>query len=267
MIIAARSLAFAETQRIVHFRTADGVAITGNYYPIKQNPAPVVLLIHSVSRSRTVWDSFAKLLQQNGLAALAIDLRGHGDSTRKQTADGVATMDFHNFVAGDYQDMLLDLEAAVDWLQVQPELDGKRIALVGESLGANIVLRYAYLNEDVAAILVFSPGINYRNVRTDDVIAPVGHRPLRIFVSQLDSFSFESCKRLVEIQRSWGVEQATNEVTVCTGNLHGSDMLAGVRNLPQIAGTWLKGALTQHAAVSETNAPPASSGNPSNPPK
>src|ERR1017187_8700909 len=166
MIIAARSLAFAETQRIVHFRTADGVAITGNYYPIKQNPAPVVLLIHSVSRSRTVWDSFAKLLQQNGLAALAIDLRGHGDSTRKQTADGVATMDFHNFVAGDYQDMLLDLEAAVDWLQVQPELDGKRIALVGESLGANIVLRYAYLNEDVAAILVFSPGINYRNVRT-----------------------------------------------------------------------------------------------------
>ena len=267
MIIAARSLAFAETQRIVHFRTADGVAITGTYYPIKQNPAPVVLLIHSVSRNRTIWDSFAKLLQQSGLAALAIDLRGHGDSTHKQTADGVATIDFHNLVAADYQDMLLDIEAGVDWLQAQPGIDGKRIALVGESLGANLVLRYAYINEDVAAIAVFSPGINYRNVRTDDVIAPVGHRPLRIFVSQLDSFAFESSKRLVEIQRSWGVEQATNELTVCTGNLHGSDMLAGVSNLPQIAATWLKVTLTQSAAATVTNAPTAPSGNTTNPSK
>ena len=267
VIIAARSIVFAETQRIVRFRATDGVTITGTYYPVKENPAPVVLLIHSVSRNRTIWDSFAKLLQQNGLAALAIDLRGHGDSIRKQTADGVATMDFHNFATGDYQDMLLDIEAAVDWLLAQPGIDGKHVALVGESFGANLVLRYAYINEDVAAVVVFSPGINYRTVRTDDVIAAVGHRPLRIFVSQLDSFAFESCKRLVEIQRSWGVEQPTNELTVCTGNLHGSDMLTGVRNLPQITANWLKIALTQRAASSVTNAPPASSGNTSNPPK
>lgn len=244
LIVAAASLAVAETQKPVHLRTADGVNIFGTYYPTKVSPAPAVLLIHSIARDRTTWDEFASLLQQNGIAALAIDLRGHGESTRKLTADGPETIDFHTFTGHDYQDMLLDVEAAVDWLQAQPDIDKKHIALVGESLGANIVLRYAALNEDLAGVLVFSPGINYRDMRTDDVIAKVGHIPLRIFVSQYDAFAFESSKRLVEIQKESGIDTATNELTVCTGNLHGSNMLIGVRKLPEIVLTWLKEVLT-----------------------
>lgn len=249
------SLAVAETQRPVHLRAADNVSIVGTYYPTKGSPAPAVLLIHSVARNRTTWDDFASLLQQNGIAALAIDLRGHGESTRKLTADGPATIDFHTFTGHDYQDMLLDVEAAVDWLQAQPEIDRKHIVLIGESLGANIVLRYAALNEDLAAVVVFSPGINYRNMRTDDVIAKVGRIPLHIFVSQHDSFAFESSKRLVEIQKESGIDTATNELTVCTGNLHGSDMLIGVRKLPQIVVAWLKQVLTPAPAPSAAPAP------------
>ncbi|MGA2139559.1 MAG: alpha/beta fold hydrolase [Verrucomicrobiia bacterium] len=267
MIVAARSPAFAETQRTVHFHTTDDVTITGTYYPVKRNPAPAVLLIHSVARNRTTWEAFAKLLQQGGMAALAIDLRGHGESTGKLTADGSLTIDFHNFAGSDYQDMLLDIEAAVDWLQVQPEIDRKHIALAGESLGANLVLRYAAINEDIAALVVFSPGINYRGVRTDDVILQVGRRPLHIFVSQFDAFAFESSKRLVEIQIESGIDTATNELTICTGNLHGSNMLLGVKNLPQIAVKWLKEAFTQGAAPSATAAPTAPSRDTTHPPK
>lgn len=267
MIVAAWSLAFAEAQRTVRLRTTDDVTIVGTYYPIKQNPAPAVLLIHSVARNRTTWDDFAKLLQHRGMAALAIDLRGHGESTRKLTADGSVTVDFHNFAGGDYLDMLLDVEAAVDWLQAQPEIDRNHIALVGESLGANIVLRYAAINEDLAALVVFSPGINYRNVRTDDVISQVGRRPLRIFVSQFDSFAFESSKHLVEIQQESGIDTATNELTICTGNLHGSDMLSGVKNLPQIVVSWLKEAFMQGPRPPVTTAPPAPSRTTTQPPK
>lgn len=267
IIVAARSLAFAETQRTVRLHTTDDVTITGTYYPVQRNPAPAVLLIHSVARTRTTWDNFAKLLQQSGMAALAIDLRGHGESTRKLTADGSVTIDYHNFAANDFPEMLLDIEAAVDWLQVQPEIDRNRIALVGESLGANLVLRYGAINEDVAAFVVFSPGINYRNVRTDDVILQVGRRPLHIFVSQFDSFAFESCKRLVEIQKESGIDAATNELTICTGNLHGANMLLGVRNLPQIVVNWLKEAFTRGAAPSPATAPAAPSRQATKPPK
>lgn len=267
LIVAARSPAFAEAQRTVRLHTTDDVSVTGTYYPVQRNPAPAVLLIHSVARNRTTWDTLAKLLQQNGMAALAIDLRGHGESTRKLTADGSVTIDYHNFADRDFQDMLLDIEAAVDWLQAQPEIDHDHIALVGESLGANLVLRYAAINEDVAAVVVFSPGINYRTLRTDDVVVQVGHKPLHIFVSQFDSFAFESCKRLVEIQKEAGIDAATNELTICTGNLHGANMLLGVRNLPQIVANWLKEAFARGATPPAATAPAAPSRQATQPPK
>ncbi len=100
--------------------------------------------------------------------------------------------------------MLLDVEAAIDWLQAQPEIDRKHIALIGESFGANIALRYATINEDIAAIVLFSPGINYRGVRTDDMIRQLGHASFHIFVSQYDAFAFESSKHLIEIRENWG---------------------------------------------------------------
>jgi len=254
LAIVAPPLVWGQTARAVHLRTTDNVGIAGTYYPVRQSPSPAVLLIHSVERDRRVWASFAAALQKNGLAALAIDLRGYGESTRKQTEDGPVAVDARSFTAHDYQDMLLDVEAAVDWLQAQPEIDGKHIALVGESFGANMVLRYAAINEDIAAVVALSPGLTYRGVRTDDMISQLSHTPLRIFVSQYDPFAFESCKRLVEIQKEAGLAPATNTLTICTGNLHGSDMLLGVRNLPQIIITWLKHAFTQPPAPS---APPA----------
>jgi dienelactone hydrolase len=260
LVAAVSPRSFAEGKQTVRLRTTDAVTITGTYYPAKQTNAPAVLLIHSVARNRGIWTDFATLLQQNGIAALAIDLRGHGESTRKITADGPVTLDFHNATPADYQDMLLDIEVAVDWLQAQPEIDKKRIGIVGESLGANIVLRYAAINEDLAAVVVFSPGLNYRNVRTDDVIAQVGRTPLRIFVSQFDSFAFESCKRLVEIQKEAGIPVANNELTVCTGNIHGADMLIRVRNLPQIVMFWLKAIFTKTSVpVAPTSPAPAPS--------
>jgi len=259
LLVAARSSAFADTTRPVHVHATDDVSISGTYYPVSQAPAPAVLLIHSVARTRATWSDFAKLLQQNGIAALAIDLRGHGESTRKLTADGPVTLDFHNFTGNDYQDMLLDVEAAIDWLQVQPEIDHHRIALVGESVGANLALRYAAINPDLAAVVVFSPGINYRSVRTDDVIAQIGQMPLRILVSHNDAFAFESCKRIVEIQKESGIPTPADEMTVCTGNLHGSDMLVGVRKLPEMVMGWLKQVFTPGPARPATAPPVAPS--------
>jgi dienelactone hydrolase len=240
---ATASLAFAQTTRTVRLDTTDDVGIIGTYYPTDQPHSPAVLLIHSILQDRGVWTEFAALLQHNGIAALAIDLRGHGESTRKLTADGPVKIDMRGLTGHDYQDMLLDVEAAIDWLQTQPEIDRKHIALIGESFGANIVLRYAAINEDLAAVAVFSPGLNYRGVRTDDVIRQLGPAPFHIFVSQSDAFAFESSKRLVEIRLESGIDGATNELTVCTGSLHGSEMLKSVRNLPQITLSWLKEAL------------------------
>ena len=256
--IAASSV-FAQTTRPVHFNTPDDVGIVGTYYPVGQPHAPAVLLLHSIFRDHTVWTDFATLLQHNGIAALAIDLRGHGGSTRKLTAEGPVRIDPRDLTPRDFQDMLLDVEAAIDWLQAQPEIDHKHIGLIGESVGANVALRYAAINEDLSAVALFSPGLNYRTVRTDDAIRQLGHTAFHIYVSQSDAFAFESSKHLIGIRAQLDISDATNELTVCSGSLHGSEMLKGVRNLPQLVVDWLKPPLLGVPAQPVNTSPSATS--------
>jgi dienelactone hydrolase len=230
----------AQTTRTVRLTTADDVGVIATYYPSDRERAPAVLLLHALNRDRSEWKEFAALVQRNGMAALAIDFRGHGESTRKLTAAGPVELKLQDFTGRDLQNMLLDVEAAVDWLQEQSEIDKKHIALIGASFGANIALRYAALNEDLAGVALLSPGINYRGIRTDDVIRQLGAMPLRVFVSRNDAFAFESSKHLIEIRKESGVSTTDKELTICTGDLHGAAILAGVKNLPQMLVSWLK---------------------------
>ena len=249
VLFAALGSAEAQVSRPVRLTTADDVGIAGVYYPVASGPAPAVLLLHGFERNHTEWDIFPTSLQRNGIAALAIDLRGHGESTRRLTAEGPELMDFHRFTPRDYQDMLLDVEVAMDWLADQPGIDKDRIGIVGSSLGANVAMRYTLFNEDLAALVLISPGIVYKDLRTDDAMQKLGPVPLRIAVSRDDPFAFESCKRLMELRKQAGHTSDTNELIICTGYLHGADMLRGVRDLPTILIDWLKQTLSRTPAA------------------
>jgi hypothetical protein len=118
---------------------------------------------------------------------------------------------------------------------------------VGASLSANVAMRYAVFNEDLAGLLLLSPGLRYREVRTDDIIERLQALPLHIIVARDDGYAFESSERLLELRRS-GRDTTEKEITVCTGELHGTDLLRGVENLPQIVLAWLKKTLSSAPA-------------------
>lgn len=240
--LLAVTLASAEPVNSVRIVTADNVTVFGSYYPCSDasKPRPAVVLLHSLGRSRQQWADFAVALQRSGIAALAIDLRGHGDSTRRSAAAGVEELDFHNFRPQNFQDMLLDVEAAVDWLQRQPTVDRARIGIIGSSISANVALRYATVNDELAALVLLSPGINYRGLRTDDAMKQLRPMPLRIVTAANDSFAHESCVRLRDIRKESGVTRDADELWVCGGNAHGADLLMSVKNLPQVLLAWLK---------------------------
>jgi len=235
----------AQANRVVRLTTADDVGIYAAFYPPQTNPAPAVLLLHSLGKSRDEWALLAPLLQQVGFAVLAIDFRGHGESTRRVTARGLQSVDFNSFTSRDYAALLLDVNVAFDWLADQPGVDARRIGIAGSSLGANLALRYAVVNDEIAALLLLSPGLVYHEIRTDDVIGKTGSRPLRIVVSRDDPFAFESAKRLVELRNAGGPSTRSNELTVCTGFLHGAAMLTGVKDLTGVVVAWLRQALAQ----------------------
>ena len=263
-VLAVTHVTVAQTVRTIRLTTADDVGISAAYYPVAGDSAPAVVLLHGLATNRDEWSGFASLLQRNGIAALAIDLRGHGESTRRLTAQGPELVDYHKFTPHDFQDMLLDVNAATDWLcsTNQPGINKNRIGIVGANLGANIALRYTMFNEDLAALVLLSPGLNYKDVRTDDAMQKLGAVPLRIAVSQYDAFAFESSKRLIEIRKETGHASDTNALIICTGNLHGANMLKGVKDLPTILLDWLKQVLLgaapepPPAPKPSTNTPP-----------
>lgn len=97
--------------------------------------APALILLHHVGSQAHTWDQFAARMSSD-YRVLALDLRGHGDSSWARP--GCYTTEHY----------ALDVEALVDNLGLE------RIGLLGGSLGGRVGLAYAALHTDKAAALV-----------------------------------------------------------------------------------------------------------------
>ena len=120
------------TQRIP---VADGVELAVDVWAPSDDPPgetsarPPFVLVHGLASNARMWDGVAQTLATAGHAAVAVDLRGHGRSSKPAGPYDVPT------VADD-------LVALVERLaHEQPELE--RPVLVGQSWGGNVVLEMA----------------------------------------------------------------------------------------------------------------------------
>jgi alpha-beta hydrolase superfamily lysophospholipase len=145
----------------VEFLTKDGVKIVGDYYNPEHGASSelAVLLLHMMPSNRKSWMSFARKLKHAGMMVLAIDLRGHGDSTRKQ--DG-SILNYKSFSDSEHQKSVFDIEAAVKFLRRKNHLN---LALIGASIGANLALKYLAECQEAKAAILFSAGLNYRGIK------------------------------------------------------------------------------------------------------
>jgi len=91
-------------------------------------------------------------LTRRGIAVLRYDDRGVGESTG-------------DFATATTPDFASDALAAVSYLKTRPEIDPRRVGLLGHSEGAIVVPIAANRSEDVAfAVLLASPGVNGREL-------------------------------------------------------------------------------------------------------
>ncbi len=98
---------------IIKFETEPQVHIVAETWGEKNNPP--VLLLHGGGQTRHSWGETAKYLAENGYYALALDARGHGESSWSPD--------------GNYKDKLV-----FDLHQILKNFD-KKPALVGASMG------------------------------------------------------------------------------------------------------------------------------------
>lgn len=208
----------------VNFETTDGFSIYGTFYP---GGGKAIILLHMLSRERSTWNSFAEKLNENGYTVLSIDLRGHGQSVIQ---NGV-TRTFSQFSDYDFQSMVMDVQAAKDFLVSR---DSSEIGLVGASIGANVALRHAAIEgntEAVRVLVLLSPGLVYRGVSTTDVIGEYTN-PILIVASEDDSQSISASRELYELS------PAPKEIKIYTNAGHGTNMFPGT-DLDSLIIQWL----------------------------
>lgn len=173
--------------------TADGLFLKG-FHVRPDEPSGSVILLHTLGKQKEDWQPFVQMLAEKGFEALALDLRGHGES-RTQTA---GTLDWKQFSAADFRLMIEDVDAA--WRFLEREKGRPRpVFLAGAGLGANLALIYAVQNEAVAGAILLSPGIDYRGVRTPRYMQLFRERPVLVAVSSGDDYPLMSSRTLMEL--------------------------------------------------------------------
>jgi pimeloyl-ACP methyl ester carboxylesterase len=110
--------------RDVQLRTSDGVVLAATYRPGARPNGPAILLLHGNGASRAAMEPTATWLAAQGFAVLAIDFRGHGQSTMRSHSFGYAES--------------TDAHTAFDWLKHRQQ--GGKVAVIGISLGGAAAL-------------------------------------------------------------------------------------------------------------------------------
>ncbi len=110
-------------------RTADGWSLPITYFRSDQGKnAPVVILLHGKEGNRLVWKGLGERLQAAGYAAVAVDLRKHGDSQAPPRAGARA----ERLLPSDFQKMaLIDMEAVKDFLLEEHQAEHLNIRKMG----------------------------------------------------------------------------------------------------------------------------------------
>lgn len=220
IVVLTTAASAARSQR-VSFRTEDGVTIAATWYEPSFRPAPAVILVHMLGRSRRDWDSLASRLAESGIGALAIDLRGHGDSVYFAGAEG------------DYSSMVNDVTAARRYLAGRPDVLPSRIGIAGASIGANLAVLAAAADTAVASVALLSPSLDYRGLRIEAAARKYGSRPMLLVASDDDPYATRSAH---EMQKGG----TGRELLPLTAAGHGTNMLTRSYELPPALVDWFR---------------------------
>ena len=220
-------------QQLVHegvsFKTADGYELKGDWFPAGQK-APLALLLHQLGTNRSELLALAKILQQKGISALAYDARGHGESTAK---DG-KKVTYESFQKQDFENMTLDIEAALGFLHKEKNVGKVPAAIVGASIQSITGLIYASKHPEIKALVMLSPGLDYHGIDTVGPMQAYGKRPVFIASSIEDAASYKASKELEKV-----AEGPKKRVTISDGG-HGAAMFRKEPRLMEEVAGWLK---------------------------
>ena len=164
----------------VTFRGNDGRTITGTLVESNRRPAPAVVLIGMLGRSRDDWQGVADQLADGNITALAIDLPG-----QRLPGDPRELASWHTVIGG-----------SLSYLAGRSDVRPSSLGVAGASLGANLAALAAAADSRIRALALVSPSLEYRGVRIDTPLRQYGGRPALLLSSLHDPYAARSVREL-----------------------------------------------------------------------
>jgi len=192
------------------YKSYDGEMVNGqiSYPEEKSENYPVLIGISAMGRSYTRWwtESFkgrptvtqvnkiTELANSNGYVVVSIDARYHGKRKNPERTLASIMNDLHFFGdKRDYEamirDTVLDHRVLLDWIEQQENLDKNVIKVAGYSMGGQIGLILASIDERVTEVIsIVPPFIDDKTalVAPKNVISLLGDKPVLLITADSD---------------------------------------------------------------------------------
>ena len=130
----------SSTRETIELRSL-GDALAGVLFlPVNANPAPALIICHGAGEFKENYFELCECLALKGVAALAIDMHGHGESGGERFY-----VEMDQWVA--------DVRAAVEFLSKHPRVDAEGIGAFGLSSGGTAILEAALVEPRLKALV------------------------------------------------------------------------------------------------------------------
>ncbi|MEX2144760.1 MAG: alpha/beta fold hydrolase [Candidatus Spechtbacterales bacterium] len=214
----------------VELETEDGIKISGDYYEGSKSDSPAVILLHMMPATKESWRGLAPILTEQGFQVLAIDERGHGQSTMG------GSLDFRNFSGAQQQAKMLDVVAAREFF-LEKGVVFENIFIGGASIGANLAIQYLAENPKAKAGFALSPGYNYYGIQTLPFMERLsGDQSVFLAASQNDPNVSDSYKAVEELAN---IGMSKKEVKIFETGGHGTNIFEEHPDLMDELAEWL----------------------------
>ncbi|MEE8576293.1 MAG: alpha/beta fold hydrolase [candidate division Zixibacteria bacterium] len=128
---------------------------------------------------------------------LALDLRGHGESTARNSEK----LDYRSMSKDQFALMPSDVATIVNDFRKEhgEQLDSVEVVMIGASIGANSAIMATTNVPRVSKVALLSPGSDYRGLKPAGAFSSFDGNIL-LMTSRGDSYSFESCQSLARLK-------------------------------------------------------------------
>ncbi len=201
----------------INLVASDNIKIAASYYAAVGSQAAV--LLHMMPATKESWRDFANRLAEMGVASIAIDFRGHGQS--QGGPDG-----YKKFSDADHQSSINDVTAAVEFLK-NKGFSESNIFLAGASIGANLSLQFLAQHPQIKAAVLLSPGYDYRGVVTQPVAKSLHAGQAVYYVAAIEDMrgAGHTAAEMAQGLFNLTPPEIKKDLKIFEGGEHGTDIL------------------------------------------